>query len=1101
MMWFVRLALIRPYTFIVLAIFILLMGIVTITRMSTDIFPEIDIPVVSVVWTYTGISPDEMEKRIVTISERAMTTTVNDIDHIESQSMNGVSVIKVFFHPGAKVEAGVAQITSVSQTVLRVLPPGITPPFIIRYNASSVPIIQLGLSSKTLSEQTLFDLGLNFIRTQLATVQGASVPLPLGGKMRQVMVDIDPQLLYSNKLSANDIVSAINAQNVILPAGTAKFGNREYVVKTNSSPDILETLNQLPIKTVNGATITIGDVAQVRDGYAVQTNIVRNNGRRGALLTVLKASGASTLDIVEKVKKRLPSILATLPPALEVKQLFDQSVFVKASIDGVLREAITASCLTGLMILLFLGSWRSTIIVVTSIPLSILVSIICLNFTGQNLNVMTLGGLALAIGMLVDDATVEVENIHRNQVLMPKETIQHIILVSAQEVATPALVATLAICIVFCPVVLVEGAAKFLFVPLAMAVVFAMLASYILSRTLVPVLAMYLIPHKPQTHSDAITVASEHSISHESSASAHTALVSERQNTLFDDDVHPLKAPTNWFEHITHAFEVQFEKFRGLYIHDLDWALRNRSIVLSIFLLFFTASAFLMPLIGRDFFPSVDAGQIRLHLRAPNGTRIEGTERYFSRVEASIREIIPAKEIDTMLDNIGLPTSGINLAFGDNSTEGRNDGELLIALNEEHGPSSVYVRKIRRMLREKYPDVGFFFEPADIVSQILNFGLPAPIDIQIVGRNFPASYKLAKAIREEVAKVPGAADVHLHQIVDTPQYNVNVDRVRANQLGLSQRDVATSMLVSLSSSGQVTPNYWLNPKNGVNYLVAVQTPTYKMADLASLEQTSVYPAGALQPQLLSNLATIQPSVTQQLVTHYNVQPTLDVYAGVQDRDLGGVSDQISHILEKYQKKLPRGTTLALRGQVDSMNSSFTSLAFGLVLAIILVYLLMVVNFQSWVDPFIIMMGTPATLAGVLWGLFATGTTFSVPSLMGAIMSIGVATANSILIVSFANEQRELGKTALEAALLAGRTRFRPVLMTALAMIIGMLPMALGLGEGGEQNAPLGRAVVGGLIVASCSTLFFIPIIYSIFRNTYHKREVVEELPTDAAHPV
>lgn len=1093
MMWFVRLALIRPYTFIVMALFILLMGLVTIFSMSTDIFPEIDIPVVSVIWTYTGISADEMEKRIVTISERAMTTTVNDIDHIESQSMNGVCVIKVFFHQGAKVEAGVAQVTSVSQTILRVLPNGITPPLIIRYNASSVPILQLGMSSKTLSEQALFDLGLNFVRTQLATVQGASIPLPLGGKVRQVMVDLDPKALYANKLSANDVVAAINAQNIILPAGTAKMGNREYVVKTNSSPDLLSALNDLPIKTVNGATITVGNVAQVKDGYAVQSNIVRDNGRRGSLLTVLKASGASTLDIVERIKKALPGIKATLPPALDMKMLFDQSVFVRASIQGVLQEAITASCLTAVMILIFLGSWRSTIIVVTSIPLSIFCSIIMLKLFGQNLNVMTLGGLALAIGMLVDDATVEVENIHRNQHLMPKESISHIILVSAQEVATPALVATLSICIVFCPVVLVNGAAKYLFVPLAMAVVFAMLASYVLSRTLVPVLAMYLIPHKPAT-------AKANSSAHGMIATSGVANMDDAYYIETPPVTRPTQKP-NIFQRFLNQFEDKFEKLRRIYGHDLGWALNNRPVIFGIFILFFAGSFCLLPFVGRDFFPSVDAGQIRLHVRGPNGMRLENTEQIFSRVEAAIRETIPPAEIETILDNIGLPNSGINLAFGDNATVGRSDGEILVALSEKHAPTEGYVRKIRQVLQQRFPEITFFFQPADIVSQILNFGLPAPIDIQIVGRNLPENHKLALKIRDAVKAVPGATDVHLHQILDAPQYNIDIDRVRANQLGLSQREVAGSMLVALSSSGQVTPNYWLNPKNGVNYLVAVQTPTYKMDSIPALEQTSVYAPGTEVPQLLSNLSSIKRTISQQVISHYNVQPTLDIFSGVQDRDLGGVSDDIAGIIKRFSAHLPRGTTLTMRGQVESMNSSFTSLGFGLLLAITLVYLLMVINFQSWLDPLIIMMGTPATLSGVLWGLFSTGTTFNVPSLMGAIMSIGVATANSILIVSFANEQRLLGKTAQEAALLAGQTRFRPVIMTALAMIIGMLPMALGMGEGGEQNAPLGRAVVGGLLVATFSTLFYIPLVYSAWRKSFRLPEAVEKLPDDAAHPI
>jgi len=1084
-MWFVRLALVRPYTFVVFAILILLMGIFTIFNMSTDIFPEINIPVVSIIWTYTGISADEMEKRIVTISERAVTTTVNDVEHIESQSMNGVSVIKVFFHPNARIEAAVAQVTSVSQTILRVLPQGVTPPFIIRYNASSVPILQIGVSSKTLPEETLYDLGLNFIRTQLATVQGASIPLPLGGKVRQIMVDIDPQALYGKGLSPSDIVNAVNAQNIILPAGTAKFGPTEYVVKTNSSPNILESMNNFPIKQVNGATVFIKDVAQVRNGYAVQTNIVRQDGLRGTLLTILKASGASTLDVVKRIKKALPAVQATMPPGLNMKYLFDQSIFVKASIDGVIREAVTASILTALMILIFLGSWRSTLIVIVSIPLSILCSIICLQFTGQNLNVMTLGGLALAIGMLVDDATVEVENIHRNQHLMPQSTIQHIILVGAQQVATPALVSTLSICIVFLPVVMVTGAAKYLFTPLAMAVVYAMMASYVLSRTLVPVMAMYLIPHVQQLPAEENTKGENPE--GKDTQTENTAVQPTQKRSIFS----PVMGLFGKF----HAgFEHQFEKVRGIYHHDLEWCLNHRPLIIAIFLIFCLGSFVLLPFIGQDFFPSVDSGQFRLHVRAPVGTRIETTEHDFSLVENVIREIVPPEEIAVILDNIGLPNSGINLAFSDNATIGTSDGEILVSLKEHHAPTENYVRRIRAVLNQRFPGMTFFFQPADIVSQILNFGLPAPIDIQVVGRNTAKNYALAQAIQQKITQVPGVVDAHLHQILNEPQYQVNVSRDMASQVGFTQRDVASSLLTSLSSSGQAAPNYWLNPANGVNYPIAVQTPPYLLPNLSTLAQTPIESpnsANSSAPQLLSNLASFKLTKTQQVINHYNVQPTLDIFANVQDRDLGGVSHDINQILEGYQKQLPKGSKISVRGQTESMNTSFTSLGLGLIMAIILVYLLMVVNFQSWLDPFIIIMGTPATFVGILWALFATGTTFSVPSLMGSIMSIGVATANSILIISFANDQRVEGKDAMEAALLAGFTRFRPVLMTALAMIIGMLPMALGMGEGGEQNAPLGRAVIGGLLVATFSTLFFIPILYSLMRKKYKPAPLVE----------
>jgi multidrug efflux pump subunit AcrB len=1058
MMWFVRLALDKRYTFIVMALFILLMSVVVISRMATDILPEINIPVVSIVWGYGGMSPEDMEKRVVLVSERAVTTTVNDVEHIESQSMRGVSIIKVFFHPNAKIEAAVAQITAVMQAVVRVLPPGITPPFIIRYNASSVPILQLSLNSKSLSEQELFDYGTNFIRTQLATVQGASIPTPLGGKARQIMVDLNTPALQAKGLSANDVVNAINLQNLILPAGTAKIGRREYDVALNNGPTLIEEMNDYPIKQVNGATIFIKDVAQVHDGYSVQTNVVREDGVRGALLTVLKAQGASTLDIVQRIKDALPRVSAIVPRSLHITPLFDQSVFVRASINGVLREGVIAACLTAAMILIFLGSLRSTFIVAVSIPLSILTSIICLFLCGETLNVMTLGGLGLAIGMLVDDATVEIENIHRN--MHEDLPMRDIILHAAQQVATPALVSTLSICIVFFPVVLISGAARALFVPLAMAVVFAMLASYVLSRTLVPILALLLIkPHQEQAE----------------------GLPETGANHSFFDRLHI-------------RFNEQFEKMRNLYAFDLQWAIGHRGIVVLGFIGFFLVSAILLPFIGEDFFPAVDAGQIRLHVRAPDGTRIEETERRFSQVDDVIRQVIPAKERRNILDNIGLPNSGINLAFGDNATIGTSDGEILVSLVQGHHISAGdYVKRLRRQLRKQLPDMSFFFQPADIINQILNFGLPAPIDVQLSGRNAQANYPVIQALQTAIAKIPGAVDVHVHQIMDLPQLQINVDRTRANQLGLTQHDVGTNVLTALSSSSQVAPNYWVNPQNGVNYFVAAQAPQYKINSVDELQSIPIIPATPLPvtsnntlegasslpyTQQLSNVANVALSKTAAVVNHYNAQPAYDVYLNIQGRDLGSVSRDVAKIVANFQKKLPRGSILNMRGQVDSMNSSFTSLGLGMILAIILAYLLMVINFQSWIDPLIIMTPTPAVFSGILWMLFATQTTFNVPSLMGSVMAIGVATANSILLVSFANEQMMNGHTAAEAAHSAGVTRLRPVLMTAAAMVLGMLPMALGLGEGAEQNAPLGRAVIGGLLVATCATLFLVPMAYS-----------------------
>ncbi len=1046
-MWIVRLALRRPYTFVVMSALIVILGLAAAITMPTDIFPNIDIPVVSIIWSYNGVSPDEMEKRITTISERSLTTTVNDIEHIESQAYNGVTVIRAFFQPTAKVELAIAQVTAISQTILRVLPPGIFPPSIIKYNASSVPILQLALSSKTLSEQTLYDLGTNFIRTQLATVQGASIPLPYGGKARQIMVDINPDALYANHLSATDISNALNAQNLILPAGSVKVGDREYLVKVNSSTDTVEELNDLPVKSSNGAVVYMKDVAQIRDGFAVQQSVVRVNGSRGALLTVLKNGTASTLSIVERVKEQLPKILAGLPDALRVSQLFDQSIFVRAAINGVLREGLIAAGLTGLMILLFLGSWRSTLIVCVSIPLSILTSLIILGLCGQTINVMTLGGMALAVGILVDDATVEIENVHRNMGM--KKPITRAILDGASQIAVPAFVSTLAICIVFVPVLLLTGAAKYLFTPLAMAVVFAMLMSYFLSRTLVPTMVHFLLRSEIELY--------------QRSEGEHA----EGEGIIW--------AVHGKFNHL-------FEKVRNRYKGALDWSLTHRGVVAGMFAFFCVASLGLTFLVGQDFFPYIDSGQMRLHVRCPQGTRIEETERVFGLVEDEIRRIIPADEIDTILDNMGLPPGGFNLAFSDSSTIGNGDGEILISLKpEHHAPTPEYERKIRAMFPEKFPEETMFFQAANITNQILNFGLPAPIDIQVVGRDEVGNYKIAQQIEHRVAAIPGAVDVHIHQEVNYPEIRLKVDRAKAQQLGLAQRDVTNSLLISLASSGQVAPNQWLNPVNGVNYTVAVQTPTYKIDSFDAIQRTPISaPGGNSETQLLGNLATFQRGTSRAIVNHYNVQPVYDIYANVDQRDLGGVANDIDKILKSV--KVPRGGLIVMRGQVETMRSSFIRLGIGIIFAILLVYLLMVVNFQSWLDPFIILMALPGALSGILWMLFITQTTLNVPSLMGSIMCIGVATANSILMVTFANDERAEGKNALEAALSAGYTRIRPVTMTALAMIIGMLPMALGYGEGGEQNAPLGRAVIGGLLVATFTTLFFVPIMYSFLRR-------------------
>ena len=1109
-MWLVRLALRRPYTFVALALLICLLGGAAIVTMPVDIFPYVDIPVVSVVWSYGGISPDEMEKRVVTIFERSITTTVNDIEHIESQSYTGVSVTRIYFQPNVKIDLAIAQVTALSQTLLRIMPPGMFPPNILKYDASSVPILQLGMSSKSLSEQELFDLGLNFIRTQLGTVQGASVPMPFGGRFRQIMVDLDPDRLYALHLSPSDISTALTQQNLILPGGPLRLGEREYQVRLNSSPTVVEELNDLPVRTINGATVYMRDVAYVRDGYSPQVNVVRTNGSRGTLLTVLRNGQASTLDIVRDVKAALPKILAGLPPSLEVKELFDQSIFVKASVEGVLKEGLMAAALTGLMILLFLGSWRSTIIVCISIPLSVLASLIGLKLSGETINVMTLGGMALAVGILVDNATVTVENIHRN--LEMKKPLTRALLDGAMQIAAPALVSTLVICIVFVPVLLLTGAARFLFTPLAMAVVFATLASYFLSRTLVPTMTHYMLPKEVAMYRHAEGAAA------------------------------PQGRGLIWAVH--NAFNRRFEQMRDAYTGLLDSALDHRALTVILFALFVAGSLALAPMVGRDFFPQVDSGTMRLHARAPTGTRVEQTELIFAAVEDEIRKVIPADELDTMVDNIGLPASGVNLAFGDNPTIGTSDGDILISLNKEkHGPVDLYTQQLRRRLNERFPDVVFFFQAANITNQILNFGLPAPIDVQIMGRNQKAGFELANQLAARMARIPGAVDVHVHQTNDNPELRISVDRARAGQLGLTQRDVSSSMLISLSSSGQTAPNQWLNPVNGVNYTVSVMTPPHRFESLADLMRTPIAaPAGMLsttpdsmagssatgaastsvgpsktslafgnpgalpeRAQMLSNIATLSRGQSVGIVNHYNVQPVYDVFANVDRRDLGAVGGEVMKIVEQTEKKLPKGMSLTVRGQYKTMQDSSVRLGLGLIGAVVLVYLLMVVTFQSWLDPFIILMALPGAFAGICWALFLTQTTFSVPSLMGAIMCIGVATANSILMVVFANDEQLAGKNSREAALAAGAARIRPVMMTALAMIIGMLPMSLGMGEGGEQNAPLGRAVVGGLLLATVTTLLVVPVIYSFMRRkppidydqTVFLEEHEDELPPDA----
>jgi len=1044
--WIVRLALRRPYTFVVLAIAVLLLTPVVIRRTPTDIFPNINIPVVSTVWTYTGLSAPEMTNRIVSGYERVLPTTVNDVEHIESQTLAGISVVKTFFQPRVKVEAAVAQITAIAQTILRTAPPGTTPPFIITYSASTVPVLQLALAGEGLSEQQLFDLGNATLRTQLATVEGAAIPFPYGGKQRQIQVDIDLAALQAKGLAPSDVVNAISAQNLILPAGTSKIGGFEYAVETNSAPTTIQGLNDLPIRAANGAVVFIRDVAQVRDGNPPQTNIVRVNGARASLLTILKTGTSSTLDIIQRVRDTVAQTAGSLPPQLKITPIADQSLFVRAAIKGVLREGAIAACLTGVMILLFLGSWRSTLIIAVSIPLSILMSLAILSALGETVNIMTLGGFALAVGILVDDATVEIENINRN--LAMKKPIVKAILDGASQIAVPAFVSTLSICIVFVPMFFLSGVAKFLFVPLAEAVTFAMLSSYFLSRTLVPTMARYLLRGQPVEGDGSV------------------------------------EAPSgNVFVRAQRRFEHGFERFRGRYRGLLAAALARRRLFAVVFVAACIASvALLLPWLGRDFFPAVDAGQIKLHLRAPTGTRIEETARLCDQIDRTIRELIPPSELASLIDNIGVPYSGLNLSYSNSAPIGPGDADIFIAMKEKHRPVADVTRELRERLHRDFPTVTFYFLPVDMVSQILNFGLPAPIDVQFVGNDLAGNRAVAAKLLNRLRQVPGAVDLRIQQPLDAPRFFVDVDRTRAQQIGYTQRDVAGNLLVALSGSAQVTPTYWVDPHNGVSYTIAVQSPQYRIASLADLQTIPVTSPSGAAPQILGNLASISRGTQPATVSHYNAQPVIDVYGGVQDTDLGSVAKQVQRLAAESEKELPRGSRMIVRGQILTMRDSFRGLLFGLAFSIVLVYLLIVVNFQSWLDPLIIIAALPAAIAGIVWLLFLVHTPLSVPALTGAIMCMGVATANSILVVSFAKEQLAEHGDAVEAATEAGFTRFRPVLMTALAMIIGMIPMALGLGEGGEQNAPLGRAVIGGLLFATVATLFFVPTVFSLIHG-------------------
>jgi multidrug efflux pump subunit AcrB len=1057
-MWIVRVALNRPYTFIVVSLLILILSGVAILQTPVDIFPAINIPVVGVVLNYTGLSPQDMQDRLTSVMERGMTNNVDNIEHMEAQSYHGIAVIKVFLQPKADTFAAIAEISSVAGGAIRGMPPGTNPPFMLSYSAADVPVLQIGLSSKSLSEQQLTDLGVNFLRPRLITIEGAELPAPYGGKSRLVTVDLDPQRLLQRGISGADVVNAVNAQNLVQPQGTAKIGDREYDVELNSSAKTIDELNDMPVKVVNGAMVYLRDVAYVHDGAAFQINVSRRDGHRGVLMVVLKHGAASTVDVVRRVRAAIPKIAATLPPEMEIALTGDQSIFVGAAISGVLREAVIAACLTAALILLFLGSWRSTLIVAISIPLSILTSLVVLSLLSETINIMTLGGLALAVGILVDDAVVTIENINR---LLPEGMpLRDTILAGAQEIAVPAFVATLSICIVFIPIFFLKGVPGYLFRPLAEAVVFAMLASYLLSRTLVPTLVMYSFRSERRKREAAGAQG---------------------------------EAQVGFFRRFHLAFEERFEAMREGYIGALEWCLAHRLIFGIGFLGFCAASMLLVPFLGSDLFPQVDAGQIRLHVRVPIGTRIEETTALCDRIEGSIRRQISKDDLDGMVDNIGFPQSGTNLTLSNSGVIGTSDAEILIALKSGHRTKPAdYIRELRQTLPKEFPGSEFYFQPADIVSQVLNFGLPAPIDIQLAGSDVRQNFDLARELLPRLKAIPGAADVHIQQAYNQPQLDIDVDRVKAEQVGMTESTVASNALVSLTNSFQTAPNFWVSPQ-GVTYVIATQTPQYRMDSLPDLRSMPVIAAGSggTHEQLIDNLAHISRDVGPALASQYDIVPVVDTYISSQDRDLGGLSADVVKVVRQYESKLPRGTSVAVRGQVETMRSSFSGLTIGLIFSVVLVYLLMVVNFQSWVDPFIIITALPGALSGIVWMLFFTGTTLNVPSLMGTIMCIGVATSNSILLVTFAAAQMQEGKNSFQAAISAGFTRLRPVLMTALAMIVGMIPMSLGIGEGAEQNAPLGRAVIGGLVLATASTLFFVPVVYSFIRRKGYRELFAE----------
>jgi len=1058
----VRVALQRPYTFFVLALLLLIFGPLAALRTPTDIFPEIRIPVIAVAWQYTGLPPDQMAGRISTLFQRTLTTTVNDIEHIEANTYPGVSVVKIFFQPGVNVAVANAQVTAISQVVLKQMPPGITPPLILNYNAATVPILQLALSGKGLSEQQLFDLGFNTVRTPLVTVPGAAIPYPYGGKQRQVAIDLNAAAMQARGLSSQDVTNALAAQNVLTPIGTQKIGDLEYTLQLNSAPSAIDDLGRLPVKVVNGSTIYLRDVADVHDGNAPQTSIVHVDGGRSALMSVLKVGAASTLAIVDGVRAKLAEMKASLPPELEVKPINDQSIFVRAAIKGVATEGVIAAALTSIMILLFLGSWRSTVIIAVSIPLSILGSIIGLATIGETLNLMTLGGLALAVGILVDDATVTIENI--NWHLEHGKEVEESIMDGARQIVTPAFVSLLCICIVFIPMFFLDGVSRFLFVPMAEAVIFAMVCSFILSRTLVPTMAKYLLQkHAPHGTEKAAT-----------------------RNPLVN---------------FQRGFEARFEGLRGRYRGMLAAALEHRRMFVPTFLVAVLLSFALVPFIGSNFFPLVDSGQILMHARVPVGTRVEETAVRFAAIEDAVRRVVPPEQIETLVDNIGLPPSSINLTYNSTGVSGSHDGDIQIALKEGHPPTADYVRKLREVLPREFPDTTFSFPPADIVSQILNFGSPAPIDIQVRGRDVNATYAYARQLLKRVKAIPGVADARIQQSDRAPLFKVDLDRTQAQLQGLNTRDVTNSLVVNLAGSSQVAPTFWLNPANGISYPIVMQTPQAQLDSLSALANQPV--GNGINPGVttLGSVASFQRSTGSALISQYDVQPMVQIHATTQDRDLGAVATDIRKVLADTAGDVPKGGNVQLIGQVRTMDRAFTGLLFGLLGAIVLIYLLIVVNFQSWTDPAVIVSALPAALAGIVWMLFATHTTFSVPALTGAIMCMGVATANSVLVISFARERlAELGD-ATAAALDAGFVRFRPVLMTALAMIIGMLPMALGLGEGGEQNAPLGRAVIGGLLMATFATLVFVPVVFSIAHRHYRKAHASGAAPAlgDPSH--